>query len=128
VRVDDRWRERANWGDVPGQSWDEFVALWERSNVDPDFAVPGGLSARVAGERATAALHELRRRHPDGEVVVVAHGGVIVDVLLQHFDESHLLERQPALRHMEWCAVTELTVETGGVSLGCLADWPGGAA
>jgi hypothetical protein len=51
---------------------------------------------------------------------------VIVDFLLHHFDEAELLEKQPELRHMEWCAVTELVYETDGVRLGCLADWPHG--
>jgi broad specificity phosphatase PhoE len=126
VELDERLRERANWGDVPGQSWDEFIALWERSNVDPDFVVPGGLSAHEAGRRADAFAHQVAARLPDAEVVVVAHGGVIVDLLLQHFEEPHLLQREPELRHMPWCAVTELRLEVEGATLGCLANWPDG--
>jgi broad specificity phosphatase PhoE len=126
VEIDDRLRERANWGDVPGQSWDEFVLLWERSNVERDFVVPGGSSARGAGERANAFVGDVAARLPDGEVVAVAHGGLIVDLLLQHFDETELLRREPQLRHMAWCAVTELRVESERATLGCLANWPGG--
>jgi broad specificity phosphatase PhoE len=126
VETDDRLRERANWGDVPGQSWEDFVTLWERSNEDREFVVPGGVSARVAGERFDGFLRDTAAALPGAEVVVVSHGGVIVDVLLHHFDEEELLAQQPELRHMEWCAVTELDYETDGVRLGCLADWPHG--
>jgi broad specificity phosphatase PhoE len=126
VEVDERLRERANWGDVPGQSWDDFVALWERSNDDRDFVVPGGLSARVAGARFDAFLRDTAAELPAAEVVAVSHGGVIVDFLLHHFDEAELLAEQPELRHMEWCAVTELVYESDGVRLGCLANWPRG--
>ena len=126
VEIDDRLRERANWGDVPGQTWDEFVLLWERSNIERDFVVPGGSSARETGARADAFVREVAGRLPEGKVVAVAHGGLIVDLLLQHFDETELLRREPALRHMPWCAVTELRVESEGATLGCLANWPGG--
>jgi broad specificity phosphatase PhoE len=124
VTVDERLRERANWGDVPGVGWDEFVDHWERSNADPDYVVPGGVSARESGERADAFVREVHGRHAGEHMVVVAHGGVIVDLLLQHFDEMQLLEREPELRHMEWCAITELILEGTGSRLGCLADLP----
>jgi broad specificity phosphatase PhoE len=127
VEIDERLRERANWGDVPGQSWDEFIALWERSNADRDFVVPGGISARQAGERADEFVRDMHQRYPDDEVAAVAHGGIIVDFLLRHFDERELLDKAPRLRHMEWCAVTELVYESSGVRLECLANWPDGA-
>jgi broad specificity phosphatase PhoE len=128
VDVDERLRERANWGDVPGQSWEDFVVLWERSNEDRDFVVPGGRSAREAGEGFDAFVRDVHARYPHDEVVAVAHGGIIVDFLLHHFEEDELLRRQPELRHMEWCAVTEVRYESSGVSLGCLANWPHGGA
>src|SRR5690349_18194113 len=34
VVTEARLRERSNWGDVPGQSWDDFVAEWRRSIDD----------------------------------------------------------------------------------------------
>jgi broad specificity phosphatase PhoE len=125
VEIDERLRERANWGDAPGVSWREFVAQWERSNADPDFVVPGGVSAREAGERAAAFVRDVHARYPDDHVVAVAHGGIIVDLLLQHFDEAHLLRREPGLRSMRWCAITELRYDGERGELGCLADWPG---
>jgi len=127
VEIDERLRERANWGDVPGLSWEAFVELWERSNDDREFVVPGGRSAREAGEGFDAMMRDVHARFPDDEVVAVSHGGIIVDFLLHHFDEDELLRREPELRHMEWCAVTELRYQTSGVALGCLANWPDGA-
>jgi broad specificity phosphatase PhoE len=128
VVVDDRLTERANWGEVPGQAWDEFVVHWERGNAERDFVVPGGRSSRAAGAQFAACVDDVHRQWPDGEVVLVSHGGVIVDYLLHHFDEPKLLRRRPDLRHMRWCAVTELRYENEGVALGCLADWPDGGS
>ena len=34
VQVDARLRERADWGDLPGQPFDEFAAMWERATRD----------------------------------------------------------------------------------------------
>jgi broad specificity phosphatase PhoE len=123
VDVDERLREHANWGDVAGQSWDEFVMLWERSNEDRDFVVPGGVSATEAGTRAVAFVRDVVRELPAAEVVAVAHGGVIVDLLVELFGEAELLRRNPELRHMGWCAVTELALESEDPTLRRLADW-----
>jgi broad specificity phosphatase PhoE len=81
-----------------------------------------------AGARFAECIDEVHERFPAAEVVVVAPGGAIVDFLMHHFDEEALWRRQPNLRHMPWCSVTELRYENEGVVLGCLADWPHGGA
>jgi hypothetical protein len=40
VQIDARLRERANWGDLPDRSLAEFVAMWERSTANPQYAPP----------------------------------------------------------------------------------------
>ncbi len=44
---------------------------------DPDYAPPGGESARELTMRTTTAMDEIAARHPGERVVAVAHGGVI---------------------------------------------------
>lgn len=39
---DVRLRERANWGDVPSQSFEDFVAVWDRCTREADLLPPGG--------------------------------------------------------------------------------------
>jgi len=40
VREDIRLRERANWGDIPGQSFDEFVENWDKCSIERDYVPP----------------------------------------------------------------------------------------
>ncbi|WP_251035082.1 histidine phosphatase family protein [Paenibacillus polymyxa] len=51
ITVDPRLRERANWADCPDQSFEEFIAMWDRCTSDPDYIPPVGDSAKQAGER-----------------------------------------------------------------------------
>jgi len=49
----------------------DFLQRWFRDPVD--LTLPGGESLREMQTRAWAALEEIVDRHPDGNVVVVAH-------------------------------------------------------
>lgn len=75
-------RERANWGDDPEQSWEDFIAMIEQSNVQRSWQPPVGDSSRAAGERMARFLRELAPRYPNRNVVVVSHGAIISDFLL----------------------------------------------
>ena len=53
----------------------KLFADWE---ADPgDVAPPGGESGRQIAARAVAALEHIRARHPDGQVLAVAHKATI---------------------------------------------------
>jgi broad specificity phosphatase PhoE len=54
------------------QDW----AAWERDR-DPDLRRGGGESYRMAQARMAEALTAVVRRHPQGPVLVVTHGGVL---------------------------------------------------
>ncbi len=49
VTEDSRLRERMNWGDIEGQSFDEFMAQWERCNRERDYRSSVGDSSIEAG-------------------------------------------------------------------------------
>ncbi|MBD3917439.1 histidine phosphatase family protein [Paenibacillus sp. PR3] len=92
IAEDHRLRERANWGDLPGQSLDDFIAMWDQCTRDPALIPAAGDSAGQAGERFAAALMEIGDAAPDGSsIVVVTHGGVLTDFLVQTFDEIELI-------------------------------------
>ncbi|HYM66719.1 MAG TPA: histidine phosphatase family protein [Patescibacteria group bacterium] len=55
-----------------------FPEVWARWSHEPDWdLVPGGEGAAAFEARAGEAIDALFQRHPDGEVLVVTHGGVI---------------------------------------------------
>jgi len=81
VRTDARLRER-NLGILEGQTMSQFrethppeAALL--ASGDPDFALPGGESARQRFVRNVECVEEIARKHAGNMVLVVAHGGVL---------------------------------------------------
>lgn len=113
--VDHRLRERANWGDLPGQTFEEFVEMWERCTREPDYIPPVGDSASRAGARLRAAITDLAEQHePGSHIVLVTHGGVLTDFMVSTFSEHELntvhpnfIEQQSHL--IAECSITTLT-------------------
>jgi 2,3-bisphosphoglycerate-dependent phosphoglycerate mutase len=58
--------------------WPEASAMW-RKRV-PDWAPPGGESLLAVRERVASTLNTLAQQHIGGQIVLVAHGGVM-DIL-----------------------------------------------
>jgi len=109
---DARLRERMNWGDETGQSFEEFIAQWERCTRERDYQPPGGDSARAAGGRVESFVREQAQRHPQGEVVAVLHGGVLTDFLVNVFDEAELKRWHPDFIAQQSQLVPECSVTT----------------
>jgi probable phosphoglycerate mutase len=81
VTVDVGLRERAL-GIFEGLTVDEMRQKYPRERADferhdPDYAMPGGESARQRLERGSRALTAIAERHPGQTVVAVTHGGVM---------------------------------------------------
>jgi broad specificity phosphatase PhoE len=77
IQVDSRLRERLNWDG--SQTFDAFLADWDRSAKDRDLVLGNGESSRSAGERLRVFLAGLAGA--SGPVAVVSHGGVTTDLL-----------------------------------------------
>ncbi|MGN7760026.1 histidine phosphatase family protein [Paenibacillus sp. 22594] len=92
---DIRLRERANWGDLPEQTFQEFVDMWNQCTKERDLSPPNGNSARRAGERFASCLLELADQHLQECLVIVTHGGVITDFLVNEFTREELNSRHP---------------------------------
>ena len=85
------------------ERWPDETELWFRV---PDLAViPGGETLAALLSRATAALRDIIRRHPEGTVVLVGHDSVNRVLLL--FALELPLSRYWHLRQ-EPCGVNEL--------------------
>jgi broad specificity phosphatase PhoE len=104
VVEDARLRERMNWGDVPGQSFDEFITEWERCSLDRDYQPRGGDSSRAAGQRLEAFVIDCQQRAVGGAVVAVTHGGVIADFLRNVFTQEALERVRPAFCRQPYSA------------------------
>ena len=117
-----RLRERANWGDLPGQSLAEFVEMWERSTHDPAYIPPIGDSARQAGMRMDQLLRELAEHAPGAQMVLVTHGGLITDFLVAALPLEQLERWHPHFlinqsRLIPECSITIVRLEEGHYTL-----------
>ncbi|SLK01913.1 2,3-bisphosphoglycerate-dependent phosphoglycerate mutase/probable phosphoglycerate mutase [Paenibacillus sp. RU5A] len=119
VMEDPRLRERANWGDLPEQTFEEFIAMWDRCTIEPDYLPPVGDSSKQAGERLASFLAELTTvEPPDSHIVIVTHGGLITDFLVNTFPELELNVWHPNFIAMQSqlipeCSITTLIHENG---------------
>ena len=123
IRADPRIVERINWWGEAGQTRDVFRADWERSTTDRNYQPVLGDSSRTAGDRFAAFLAELHQRLPSGRALVVAHGGVTIDLVRTWFgDDCVEAMAQGAIAHgVPPCAITRITLDGDRRSLEFLA-------
>lgn len=112
ILQDGRIRERMNWPGEPHQTRADFGWEWARSTADRDFQPAFGDSSRTAGARFAAFPAELHDRLPDGCVIVVAHGGVTIDLVRTWFGDDRVEELAPGVieRGIQACRVTAITL------------------
>jgi len=120
IRRDNRIRERMNWPGEPHQSWQDFQREWERSTIDRDFRPLFGDSSRPAGERFAAFLDERHVARPGGRIIVVAHGGVTVDLLRIWFGDERVRDAAPGAIQdgIAPCRITRIVLDEGRRLLG----------
>lgn len=127
VHEDLRLRERMNWGDVPGQSLEEFLAEWDRCSRERTYEPKTGDSSIGAGRRIEQFLVDCQTRFPDGHVLAVTHGGVLADFLLNVFSIEELNDARPEFYPDPYgaavvreCSVTTVRCDEEGYQLGSL--------
>ena len=115
---DSRLRERMNWGDIEGQSFDEFMAQWERCNIERDYRSRVGGSSIEACRRIEAFVSDSYRQSSKDTVIGVTHGGVLADFLLNVFSFEELSRISPEFCNdpyngevMRECSVTMIAYD-----------------
>jgi 2,3-bisphosphoglycerate-dependent phosphoglycerate mutase len=83
----------------PHDAWRESL---ERSWTDPDYALPGAESGRIAQRRAIGMLDLLRARHPDGGRLLLGSHGNLISLILHALDpgvgyDFHMAMPMPAI-------------------------------
>jgi len=103
VQLETRLRERLNWDG--SQTFDAFVADWDRSTRDRDFVLTNGESSRSAAERMRAFLGGLIGR--PGPIAAVGHGGATTD-LLRTMLRDDVVPPRLLKKGVPACAITTL--------------------
>lgn len=90
IVLDDRLRERMNWGSIPNQTLEEFLKEWEYSNFHRDFKPKAGISSLQSGKDVINVISEISTSLPDSNIVIITHGGVVCDLLRNIFSDNEL--------------------------------------
>lgn len=116
VTVDERLRERMNWGGGPlAQDASMFLADWAHASEDRSWVPPGGDSSEATGQRMHAAIEEHVEQGGECSIIVVSHGGATADLLRTIFGDATLRSVAPSIinRGIESCALTRLRSADG---------------
>jgi len=111
-------RERG-FGSFEGQTYAEIEDLWPQDSQkwrqrEPDWAPPGGESLRAMRERVTRTTTLLAQQHFGGQIVLVAHGGVL-DQLYRLATGQEL--QAPRSWHLGNAAINRLLWTPDGLTL-----------
>lgn len=88
-KVNGLLKERINWGDYPNQSFKDFLKMWDRSSENRKWLPPIGDSAYQSGKRLEKIINIIAKSTYN-HVVLVTHGGIITDFLLNIFSKKYL--------------------------------------
>lgn len=90
VVISSTLRERLNWGDVPGQSFEDFMNEWEKTDIDSNYSPTIGNSVNKNGKFFKEYIDELTTKYPNKNLLFVTHGGTIGDLLGNIFPPESL--------------------------------------
>lgn len=114
VAIDERLRERMNWGDAPSsQTFDEFLADWRRATHDRSWTPPSGDSSNATAARMLEAINELVTSTDGPRLLVASHGGATVDLLRTLFGDDSIRAAVPKVieEGVPNCALTRLAFD-----------------
>ena len=116
IKIDDKLRERMNWGNIPNEPFEEFLKEWEYSNTHRDYKPNAGISSLRAGKNAIDVINDLNTKLKNKNVLIVTHGGLICDFLRSTFDEKELSKHNPEFMQkldqlIHECSITTITIE-----------------
>jgi 2,3-bisphosphoglycerate-dependent phosphoglycerate mutase len=111
-------RERG-FGSFEGKTYAEIEAQWPEASLrwrkrEPDWAPPGGESLLALRQRISGAVDALAPQHMGGQIVLVAHGGVM-DVLYRLATGQEL--QAPRSWHLGNAAINRLLWTREGITL-----------
>jgi broad specificity phosphatase PhoE len=111
VMVDKRLRERLNWGDKVGETWEDFWSEWQKTDLDRDYQPSYGYSSREAGKRLQSFMEEISKKCNDkAEILIVTHGGIIGDLLRNIFPIEKLPHKINKISGAKYIEILECSI------------------
>lgn len=122
ARIDDRLRERMNWGSsADAQTLEAFHADWRRATADRSWTPPSGESSEGTGARFLEAINTYVATASGPRILVVSHGGATVDLLRTMFGDDEVIAVAPTVIRdgVPSCALTHLAFDRTWILVHC---------
>lgn len=108
--------ERINW-ELPHQSFEEFVKMWNDATAHPEVTPPFGDSVVTTAQRVKIVLQSLSKVHTGAHVALVTHGGTIRDFLTTFFEEYRQLFASRKMEGIRECSVTKVLHDNNEITI-----------
>jgi len=110
VNIDERLIERLEWEN--DESFDEFIAEWNKTDIDRSYLSKKGMTSKTNGERMKNFLDELADKHKEGSILIVSHGGTIGDLLRKLFTEEAIEHKTEPVSGARYIDILECGITT----------------
>lgn len=111
--IDERLKERMNWGDKKDETFEEFLNEWNKASRDRSYQPIHGDSAKKTGERLQKVLVEAELKYKNQSILVVTHGGTIGDFLKNIFSNLTFMMSPIGVSYIKIieCSITTIRKE-----------------
>lgn len=125
IHTDKRLIERLEW--EMDKTFDEYIAEWNKTDIDRSYKPRKGMSSKANGERMKNLLDELADSYNNGNILIVTHGGTIGDLLRSLFREGaieHKIDLPTGARYIDICecSITTIKINEGKYELLKIGD------
>lgn len=107
---DSRLIERISFGDIPRQTYRQYLEMCDFSVKNREFVLPNGNSSVMAGRQLESVLRDYSaRKHKN--LVLISHGGVIVDFIRNIISDEQLKKLSASVfekLQVESCSITRV--------------------
>lgn len=90
ISISKKLRERINFGEIPNQSWYDYMRLCNLSSLNRDFVLPTGESSIRCGNRLESVIKSIQKLPPKN-IVIVGHQGIFADYIRNIFSDNKIL-------------------------------------
>lgn len=90
ITIIESFKERYEFEEVPGRGYQDYLQQISASNLDRNFILPNGMTSEKNASQCLRLLKKLVKENPGKDIIVVSHGGTILDILRTLYTDHEL--------------------------------------
>ena len=112
-----------NWGDLPNQSFEDFLKDWEYASQNKEFKPKFGSSVTETAKRLGNIMGKLAKAYENGNILLITHGGTIRDFLVMLSEKYKSLFSKEKWRELENALLQKLFIAKKKLLSNTLTVW-----